>query len=118
FNPAEMFLMIGETVGFALVMIFGARPLLCAWARRALRRGDGELRINDLAALLIMLFACAVVTSYIGIFAIFGAFFMGAVLSGEHDFRQAVVRRLRDLVTAFFLPIFFIYTGLRTNVGT
>jgi hypothetical protein len=43
---------------------------------------------------------------------------MGAVLSGEHEFRDAVARRLRDLVTAFFLPIFFTYTGLRTNVGT
>src|SRR5262249_50820793 len=54
----------------------------------------------------------------IGIFAVFGAFFLGAVLSGEHEFRAAVNRRLRDFVTAFFLPIFFVYTGLRTDVGS
>src|SRR5262249_44916622 len=54
----------------------------------------------------------------IGIFAVFGAFFLGAVLSGEHAFRQAVGRQLRDFVTAFFLPLFFAYTGLRTDVGS
>jgi Kef-type K+ transport system membrane component KefB len=54
----------------------------------------------------------------IGIFAIFGAFLLGAVLSGEQEFREAVTRRLRDFVTVFFLPIFFTYTGLRTDIGT
>jgi len=118
FDPTATLLMVAETVGFALVMIFVVKPVLQRWARHVLRQGRGELGINSLAALMAMIFACAVVTSYIGIFAIFGAFFMGAVLSGEHEFRQAVGRRLRDLVTAFFLPIFFTYTGLRTNVGT
>jgi Kef-type K+ transport system membrane component KefB len=54
----------------------------------------------------------------IGIFAIFGAFLLGACLSGEHEFRQAIGRRMRDFVSAFFLPIFFTYTGLRTDIGT
>jgi Kef-type K+ transport system membrane component KefB len=117
FNPAGTLLMIAETVGFVLVMIFLAKPLLRIWVRRALQHGDG-LGVNALAVLLAVLFVCAAVTNKIGIFAIFGAFVLGAVLSGEQEFRQAVARRLRDLVTAFFLPIFFTYTGLRTNVGT
>jgi len=79
--------------------------------------GDGELSVNALAVLLVLLFACAVVSNLIGVFAIFGAFLLGAVLSGEHAFRDAVNRRLRDFVTAFFLPLFFAYTGLRTNIG-
>src|SRR5262249_38390529 len=37
---------------------------------------------------------------------------------GEDDFRLAVNRQLRGFVTAFFLPIFFAYTGLRTDVGS
>jgi Kef-type K+ transport system membrane component KefB len=43
---------------------------------------------------------------------------MGAVLYDQHEFREAVSRRLRDFVTVFFLPIFFTYTGLRTDIGT
>ncbi|MGZ5583694.1 MAG: cation:proton antiporter, partial [Usitatibacter sp.] len=54
----------------------------------------------------------------IGIFAIFGAFLMGTILSDEIEFRDAVQRRLRDFLLAFFLPIFFTYTGLRTEIGS
>jgi Kef-type K+ transport system membrane component KefB len=39
------------------------------------------------------------------------------VLSGQHQLREAVIARMRDFVTSFFLPIFFTYTGLRTDVG-
>lgn len=117
FEPAQTLLMVVETVGFGLAMVFLARPLLIRWARHALRWGDGEIGVNSLAILLALMCGCAIVTNLIGIFAIFGAFFLGAVLSSEVAFRQAVNRRLRDFVTAFFLPIFFAYTGLRTNVG-
>jgi Kef-type K+ transport system membrane component KefB len=57
-------------------------------------------------------------TNYIGIFAIFGAFLAGTALSDELEFRAAVSKQLRNFVTVFFLPIFFTYTGLRTNIGT
>jgi Kef-type K+ transport system membrane component KefB len=118
FDPLATLRMAAATVGFALVMTFLGRPVLCRWARRGLRPSDGELSVNHLAVLLALIFACGIVTNRIGIFAVFGAFFLGAVLSGEHAFRQALSRRLHDFVTAFFLPIFFCYTGLRTDVGS
>ncbi len=107
-----------STIAFGAFMILVARPLLCRWIRSALRRHEGVLTVNNLAVLLMVLFSCAMATNLIGIFAIFGAFILGAVLSTEEQFRLAVNHRLRDLVTAFFLPIFFAYTGLRTDVGT
>lgn len=118
FDPARTLLMAAETVGFALAMVLVARPVVCAGARYALRRGDGEIGVGALGVLLALVFACATVTSLIGIFAVFGAFLLGAVLSGEHDFRRAVARRVRDFVTALLLPLFFAYTGLRTDVGS
>ncbi len=117
FDPSRILLMVVETVGFGLAMVVVARPLLARWVRSALRRGDGDIGVNSLAVLLAVLFACSMATNLIGIFSIFGAFLLGAVLSGEAEFRAAVNRRLRDFVTAFFLPIFFAYTGLRTNMG-
>src|SRR5262245_36906217 len=116
FDPGDTVRMILLSVGFAAFMMFVARPFLSKWARAALRRGNGELGLNDLALLVVLLLVNAMITSWIGIFAIFGAFLFGAVLSGEEEFRDAVSRRLRDLVIAFFLPIFFTYTGLRTDV--
>jgi Kef-type K+ transport system membrane component KefB len=118
FQPLNTVVMAAGAVGFVVLMVFAARPLLRRWVRYALRRGDGELSVNALAIILAVAFACAIITNRIGIFAIIGAFLLGAVLSGEHDFRVAVSRKLRDFVTAFFLPIFFAYTGLRTNVGS
>jgi len=118
FDPLRTLKMIGLTVGFGLFMAFLARPLLTAGARHALLRGRGELGLTALALLFVVLFLCAAATNLIGIFAVFGAFLLGAVLSGEHAFRAAVHRRMRDFVTGFFLPLFFAYTGLRTDVGT
>jgi Kef-type K+ transport system membrane component KefB len=110
--------MSAETVAFTLAMMFLGRPLLRRWVRYSLRRGEAEFSVNALTVALVLVLLCSIITNLIGIFAVFGAFILGAVLSSEQAFRQAVTRRLRDFVTAFFLPIFFAYTGLRTNVGS
>ena len=74
--------------------------------------------MNSLAVIYGTLFLCALVTSMIGIFAIFGAFLLGTVLSDEPQFRDVMIRHLRNFLTVIFLPIFFTYTGLRTDLGT
>lgn len=111
-------IMLVETVLFALGMVYVVRPLLRKWVASAMRNTQKELSLNNMAILLAILFACSIVTNLIGIFAIFGAFVLGAILSEEHDFRDAVNRKFKDFVTAFFLPIFFAYTGSRTDIGT
>ena len=116
FAILDTLLMLGETLAFAAFMIWGVRPLLRTWARKA--GAERNLSLTDLAVLFCILFGCAIVTNRIGIFAIFGAFLLGAVLSEEVAFREAAARKLRDFVMAFFLPIFFTYTGLRTNIGS
>ena len=93
------------------------RPLLIKWTHRTLKRNGGDISLNALAALLIMVLLSAAVTNKIGIFSIFGGFMIGAILSYLRELREALRRRLNDFVTAFFLPIFFTYTGLRTDMG-
>lgn len=117
-NWSHTALMLVETVVFALVMVYVARPLLSRWVAIALNNEKRELGLNHMAILLAILFGCAIVTNMIGIFAIFGAFVLGAVLSEEHEFREAVNHKFKDFVTAFFLPIFFAFTGSRTDIGT
>jgi Kef-type K+ transport system membrane component KefB len=117
-NPAKLGIMILETVGFAMTMVWLVRPLLKKWAAHQMRRGGGKLSLGGLAVVLLLMLAAAAATNLIGIFSIFGAFFLGAILYDQYEFRAAVQERLRDFVTVFFLPIFFTYTGLRTDIGT
>jgi Kef-type K+ transport system membrane component KefB len=67
---------------------------------------------------LVLVFVSSMITSQIGIFSIFGGFIMGAILFDEPEFRKAIHSRLQDFVRVFFVPIFFMYTGLRTDVGS
>jgi len=58
-------------------MLFLVRPAMKWWIARALRPGRTELGLNALATVLAVVFLCAIATSLIGIFAIFGAFMLG-----------------------------------------
>lgn len=110
--------MILSTALFGLFIYFLARPLLIRWLRWSMRQTPGEIGIDTLAIFLGVLFFCAILTNLIGIFAIFGPFCLGAVLSDQEDFREAIMKRMSDLVMTFFLPIFFMYTGLRTEFSS
>jgi Kef-type K+ transport system membrane component KefB len=70
-----------------------------------------------LAILLVIVFSSAMLTSKLGIFAIFGGFMMGVLLHDQHGLVEAWKHKVADLVAVFFMPIFFTYTGLRTDVG-
>jgi Kef-type K+ transport system membrane component KefB len=119
FEPAAIARMVGATLAFAAAMLLVVRPLVLPRLERAVTGDDSpRLSLGVLSMLLALLFAAAWVTSQIGIFAIFGAFLLGAALSGVPRVRQAVTAHLHDFVTVFFLPIFFTFTGLRTFVGS
>lgn len=118
FHAGSLLLTAAEVVGYLLLMIFVVRPLLLKWVRWVMRDSGGELSLNALAQLILFFLVSAAITNLIGIFAVFGAFVMGGILFDQTEFRAAVNRRMRDFVTVFFLPIFFTYTGLRTDVGS
>ena len=118
YDPWQTATMIGLTVGFAAFVFLVLRPVLVWYFRRSMAANGGNLSLTALAVLFVALFGCAIATGLIGIFAIFGAFLLGAALSDQEDLRTAAAARLRDVVTGFFLPIFFTYTGLRTDMGS
>ncbi len=118
FEMGRTLWMLVMTAAFTALMVVAVRPLMLRWIRRAVRADAQGLAPNAMAVVLVALFLCAIATNLIGIFAIFGAFLLGAVLSDQQHFREAVTRSLSGFVTAFFLPIFFTYTGLRTDIGS
>jgi hypothetical protein len=59
----------------------------------------------------------AIATETIGIAVIFGAFVMGLAMPRHAGLSDDVTRRVEDFVLTLLLPLFFAYTGLRTNIG-
>jgi Kef-type K+ transport system membrane component KefB len=118
FNPGRTVVMVAAIIGFGLLMTLVVRPLLIRWTRSMLRRNGGRLPLDALTVILVLVLLSALVTNLIGIFSVFGGFIMGAILYDQSELREALLERLRDFVTVFFLPIFFTYTGLRTDIGT
>ncbi len=59
--------------------------------------------------------APAFATEQIGIALIFGAFVMGAVMPRHEGLTEDVTHRLEDFVVLLLLPLFFCFTGLRTE---
>jgi Kef-type K+ transport system membrane component KefB len=105
----------GLAVVYVLIMFFMVRPFL----RRLQLVFDrsNHLSQNLLAAILLLVLGSAMVTEAIGIHALFGAFLMGAIMPKGTRFIRAIAERLEDFTVVLLLPIFFAYTGLRTQIG-
>ena len=117
FEPFRAALMVAEVFCYALTMIYLVRPLLLYWISGMRGKKQLQLNMTSLTIMLVLILLSALATNLIGIFSIFGGFMMGAILSDQSDFRAAVSQRMKDFTTVFFLPVFFTYTGLRTEVG-
>jgi Kef-type K+ transport system membrane component KefB/nucleotide-binding universal stress UspA family protein len=106
---------IGEAIAFTLVMAFPVRRIL---ARMATAFDEvGRLPGVWFAAIILGVLAAAYVTEEINIAFIFGGFVMGMVMPRHAKMNEEVTRRIEDFVVTLLLPLFFAYTGLRTNVG-
>ena len=100
---------------FTTAMLFVVRPrVVRAAARRAGALTSGE---GGAALALCFVFASALVTELIGIHALFGAFLAGVVVSTDAGVRVFVRERLGTFVSTLLLPLFFAFTGLRTQLG-
>jgi Kef-type K+ transport system membrane component KefB len=68
-------------------------------------------------AMLILVFSAALFTEIIGIHALFGAFLAGVVMPANAEFRSHLREKLENFSSSLLLPLFFAFTGLRTQIG-
>lgn len=100
--------------GFGAVMLLVVRPGL---ARLAARRRQPLAVTGDLLAVVIVgLLVSAWLTERIGIHLVFGGFVFGAVLPRRDGFARAVAEKLSDLAMIVLLPLFFVISGMRTQI--
>jgi Kef-type K+ transport system membrane component KefB len=106
---------IGLAIAFCIVMAFAVRPLL---ARMSVAYDEaGHVPGGWIAAIFAGVLLSAYTTEAIGIALIFGAFVMGLVMPRHAGLSEEVTGRIEDFVVTLLLPLFFAFTGLRTNVG-
>ena len=105
----------GLSVAYVLFMFLVVRQFLGKLERVYERQG--RLSQGVVAVIILLVLGSAWVTEAIGIHALFGAFLMGAMMPKGTAFVRALAEKLEDYTVIFLLPIFFAYTGLRTQIG-
>ncbi len=106
---------IGGAVAYVLVMLVGVKRVLPYF--EAHFRKMGRLTESAISLMIVLALASALVTEWLGIHLLFGAFLMGAIMPKSQDFVQNVLHRLESLTVVVLLPLFFAFSGLRTSVG-
>ncbi|PTT69249.1 MULTISPECIES: cation:proton antiporter [unclassified Chryseobacterium] len=102
-------------IAYVFFMIKIVRPFLK-------RIGDlqaGKSTINKpmVAIFFLTLILSAYATEVIGIHALFGAFMAGAIMPENAKFRTLFIDKVEDVALVLLLPLFFVFTGLRTQIG-
>ena len=69
------------------------------------------------AIFLVTLIISSYLTEVIGIHALFGAFITGAIMPDISKFRNLFIEKVEDVAVILLLPLFFVFTGLRTQIG-
>jgi len=107
----------GLTLGLALLFVAAMLLLVRRVLPRWLDLGRPEPSSATLATVLCVMIAASLCTELIGIHALFGAFLAGTVMPEAHDFRERIRVRVEKFSSVLLLPLFFAYTGLRTELG-
>lgn len=114
-SATSIWVTVAGILVFGLAMIHGVRRLLRGFAR--VYKKKGALSENLMALMLLLVLASSLLTEYLGIHLLFGAFLMGAIMPKEHQFVRYVLDRFETITVTLLLPLFFAFTGLRTNIG-
>lgn len=109
FNLALVLLFIGAMVWG----VRGALPKLLGAAE--LESANPSKRA--LAIVVCTVLGAALCTEVMGIHALFGAFLAGAIMPETSNFRHKLGIRIENFASVLLLPLFFAFTGLRTQIG-
>ena len=100
---------------YLLIMFLIIRPFL---------RMIGQLFHNEevidkrlVAFIFLILIVSSFLTEILGLHALFGAFMAGVVMPTDIKFRKIMTEKVEAVAISLFLPLFFVSTGLKTEIG-
>ncbi|MBF7091175.1 cation:proton antiporter [Flavobacterium sp. ALJ2] len=106
---------IGLAIVYVIVMLKIVRPFL----KRVGDLNSTRESLNKpvVAIFFLTLLFSAYASELIGIHALFGAFLAGAIMPENNKFRNIFIEKVEDVSVILLLPLFFVFTGLRTQIG-
>lgn len=106
---------IGLAFAYVMTMIFVVKPFLKRIGD--LYKTKNKLNKPVVAIFFLTLILSSYVTEVIGIHALFGAFMTGVIMPDISKFRAIFIDKVEDVSVILLLPLFFVFTGLRTQMG-
>lgn len=106
---------IGLALVYVLAMLFVVKPFL---KRIGELYGSKDTIVKPVVAIFFLtLIISSYATEVIGIHALFGAFMTGAIMPDAAKFRTIFIEKVEDVSLILLLPLFFVFTGLKTEIG-
>lgn len=107
------------TLAMALIYLFIMLKVIKPFLKRI---GDLHATRENLSKPIVALFLLVLIissyaTEIIGLHALFGAFMAGTIMPDNQKFKQFLIEKVEDIALVLLLPLFFVFTGLRTQVG-
>jgi hypothetical protein len=98
-----------------LFMLYMVQPFLKRLGSIYVSREN--LNKTVVAFVFLLLLLSSYLTEIIGIHALFGAFLAGVIMPQNVSFKKLIADKIEDVSLVLLLPLFFVLTGLRTQIG-
>jgi Kef-type K+ transport system membrane component KefB len=107
------------TIAIAVVYVFLMLKLVKPFLKRVgdLYPSRETMSKQIVAIFFLTLIVSSYTTEVIGIHALFGAFMAGVIMPESTKFRNIFIEKVEDVALVLLLPLFFVFTGLRTEIG-
>lgn len=114
-SAQDALLTIGLSIAYILFMVYVVKPILSRLANRFFSLET--INRSVIAVIFSVVIISSFLTEVIGIHALFGAFVAGVIIPQNEEFRHVITNKIEDLTVVLLLPLFFVFTGLRTQIG-
>lgn len=101
-------------IAVMLTLVRAAMQRIVRWLEQHPQPHTPQLAM---ALIVVGTFCSAMITEVIGIHTIFGAFMFGVIMPRDSALLREFTVKIEDMTTVVLLPLFFAYTGLRTQIG-
>ncbi len=111
--PGLSFMLLGTMLFLVLSFTVGRRVV--AWV---IRWTNDHLAIETpvITAILVLMLLMALLTSYIGVHTVLGAFVAGILIGQSPILTRHIEEQLRGLIVSLFAPVFFAVAGLSIDL--
>lgn len=104
---------IGLAIIYVVLMLKVVKPLI----GRLVKSETNKIGNLTITVILLTLVCSAYLTEIIGIHALFGAFLAGVIMPEDMKLREKIMHKIEDVALVLLLPLFFVFTGLRTQIA-